>query len=250
MRIAILTSSYPAAPGDPSGHFVRSEALALAERGHQVAVFAPGPRSGREPGNPRLHWIGSGSSFGWPGVMARLADKPWRLFGIARFMTRAARQLRDQGPFERVVAHWLVPCAWPLAAELVTPAGLEAVAHGSDVQLLERLPRAITRRVTRALLASGASLRCVSEELAERLLALEPALGPAVRVEPCALDLSGAIERSAARAQLHHETRPLCVVVARLVEGKRVAVALSAARLLPAVRSVVIGDGPLRAELE
>src|SRR5690606_15223209 len=118
VRIGVVTTSYPQAPGDPSGHFVEAEVRALAAQGHDVVVISPGK---------------SNDAFGWPGVMARLEERPTRALGVARFVYTAARRLRELGPFERVIAHWLVPCAWPIARGLDVP--LEVVCHGSDVRL-------------------------------------------------------------------------------------------------------------------
>ena len=46
MRIAVITTSYPAHEGDPSGHFVRAEVVALACAGHDVHVVAPAGDAG------------------------------------------------------------------------------------------------------------------------------------------------------------------------------------------------------------
>ncbi len=248
MRIAVLTTSYPNVPGDPSGHFVEREVRTLVREGHEVSVFAPRHKAGREPGNPRLYWIASGTSFGFPGALARIRERPLRALGAAAFVVRTQQLLSKRGPFDRVIAHWLLPSAWPIASRLSANVPLEAVAHGSDVRLLERLPQALRRSALAPLLRRGASVRSVSHELAARLLALAPELAHALRVEPCALDLSSAPDVSSARAALH-DGRTLVVIAARLVPSKRVDVALRAAALA-GMRSVVIGDGPLRAELE
>jgi teichuronic acid biosynthesis glycosyltransferase TuaC len=42
VRIALLTTSYPARAGDAAGEFVRCEAQQLARAGHEVHVLAPG----------------------------------------------------------------------------------------------------------------------------------------------------------------------------------------------------------------
>ena len=41
MRVAFVTTSWPRAPGDAAGHFVRAEALEARDAGHDVVVFAP-----------------------------------------------------------------------------------------------------------------------------------------------------------------------------------------------------------------
>jgi glycosyltransferase involved in cell wall biosynthesis len=82
------------------------------------------------------------------------------------------------------------------------------------------------------------------------LVRLEPRTAAALRVEACALDLPTGLDRASARAQLELGDGPILVVVARLVDAKRVEAALGSARLLPFARCVVIGDGPLRTVLQ
>jgi teichuronic acid biosynthesis glycosyltransferase TuaC len=235
VKIAVVTTSYPSAEGDPAGHFVEREARLLAGAGHHVIVIAPGPEA-----------LGA---FGWPGALERLRRNPLRLFGAIRFAVRARQELRQKGPFDRIIAHWVVPSAWPIA--LAGHGSLEVVAHGSDVALIERLPGAIRRRLIAGLLRRGARFRFVSHELYARMLqASSRALEGSSFVEPSPIDVSGAPSRQQARRRLGlaPEAR-LFVVVARLIREKRVAVALAALELVPG-GVVVIGDGPERAELE
>jgi len=120
------------------------------------------------------------------------------------------------------------------------------VAHGSDVRLLERMPRALRVALVRALLRRGATFRFVSHDLAERLARStdERVLRHAV-VAPSPIDVRGAPGRDEARAALAvaRHTR-LAVIVSRLVPGKRVDVAIGMARGTGAERVVVVGEGP------
>src|SRR5262245_54950183 len=80
VRIAILTTSYPRAPGDPSGHFVEAEAAQLACEGHDVHVIAPGPPR-RRPGDRGSFTVwgaGAETLFGFPGALARARQRPLR----------------------------------------------------------------------------------------------------------------------------------------------------------------------------
>ncbi|HET9932773.1 MAG TPA: glycosyltransferase family 4 protein, partial [Polyangiaceae bacterium] len=249
-RIAIVTSSYPREPGDASGHFVQSEARALVAAGHDVTVFAAG-RPREEAGSPRVVWLADGGAAGFPGLKARLRAMPLRWFGLAAWLTRVRAALDARGPFERIVAHWLVPAALPLLALDAPSARLELVVHGSDARVLARLPRPLARSLLRTLLARDASLRCVSQELAELVqsLAGQP-LADRLRVEPAPIDVSGAPSREQARKELglRAEAR-LGVVVARLIAEKRVDVALRAALRVEGLDVAVIGDGPERPAL-
>ncbi|HEX7670458.1 MAG TPA: glycosyltransferase, partial [Polyangiaceae bacterium] len=245
MRTAIVTTSYPRFEGDPSGHFVRTEALTRAANGETVTVIAPGPGHAADD-SVTVKWLVVGSAFGWPGALARIRARPWRVFSAAAFVVAARRALAATGPVDAVVAHWLMPAAWPVAVAARAGTPVEVVVHGSDVGLLERLPRAVGRRVVGALATRGARFRFVSTDLRERLVAstgLDEVRGRC-SVEPCPIDISGVPRRDVARRALGVGQRELlAVVVGRLVPSKRPEEAVRLALTL-ADRVVVVGDGP------
>ncbi|MGC4066561.1 MAG: glycosyltransferase [Polyangiaceae bacterium] len=250
MRIAVLSSSFPSHEGDPSGHFVRSEVRALSAEHHAVFLFVP---KGSEIPNVdhvsgvQLSHLGL---FGWPGALERIRRHPWRLLGLFPFAFLARRELRRHGPYDALIAHWIVPGFWPIARDYA--GSVTAVAHGSDVRLLERLPAQLTRRVVTALLRSNVTVRCVSSELAARLSRIcERHHGPLERVyvEPCAFEVPELPRREELRRVLGGADAPLVVVVGRAVKTKRIEVAIAATRCALGVDPVVIGDGPERAPL-
>ncbi len=247
-RIVVVTTSYPASPGDPSGHFVAAEVGALRAAGHEVTVIAPRPAGTNAEGDGIL-WLEAGSAFGWPGVMSRLRERPLRALSVLGFTLRARRALREHADADRVIAHFAVPSAWPIASRRRRQK-LEVVVHGSDARLIGRLPGFLRRRIARAL--GNAEVRTVSEELRQELArSLGPRLAAAARVEPARLDLGHAPNRTDARTTLGvGSDERLIVIAGRLVTGKRAGVALTAARLLSDARVVVLGDGPERATLE
>lgn len=252
-RIAVVTTSYPSGPGDPSGHFVAAEVRALRRAGHRVTVIAPWPGDVRRADGETedVRWVEAGGAFGWPGALARMREEPRRVIGAVRFVAAARRELARLGAVERVVAHFIVPSAFPICAPAWNAKrNLEVVAHGSDVRLLAQLPLVVRRRIRAAL--RGADVRCTSTELREELgRAFDADFARRVRVQPCPVDVSGAPGREQARSALGvaAEVR-LLVVVGRLVTGKRVDAALGAARLVPGAVCVVVGDGPERNALE
>lgn len=247
-RIAIVSTSYPASVGDPSGHFVATEAHRLSRAGHSVTVLTGG--TARSPfendENPRVVRLWDGGATGWPGLVSRLKQRPTRAFGLAVWGATLRRELVRRGPFERVIAHWLLPTAFPFLSRLdLTGARLELVVHGSDARLLATLPKVLSRNVLRGL-SRRATFRCVSRDLARLLCELADApLAGRLYVEPAPIDVSEAPTRDQARAKLALPgSARLIVIVSRLVPGKRVDDALAAAALLPEVRLVVLGDGP------
>lgn len=248
-RIAFVTTSYPRHEDDPSGHFVQTEARRRAGRGETVVVLAPGPGADTGDGNGgvRTLWLRGGEAFGSPGALARLRERPARAVAAAHFAIAARRTLTRLGPLDRIVAHWLVPSAFPIAlgrAHARVP--LEVVIHGTDVSVFERLPAVLRRRIASALAARGAAFRCVSEDLRERLGRAAPALLSSCRVEAAPIDLDGAPARAAARIRLGiaPEER-LAVVACRLVPSKRPDVAVRLALSRGSSRVVLLGDGPL-----
>jgi glycosyltransferase involved in cell wall biosynthesis len=245
-RIAVLTTSYPRAPADAAGHFVASEVRRLRARGHEVQVFAPGPRA-LASSQASVHWLGDHGAFGWPGALPRLRENPLRALGAAEFALRARQALLAAGPFSRLQAHFLVPSGWPIALlglENRARSELELVGHGSDVRLFCRLPKPLRKQIASAWLARGAQLRLTSEELAHLLVGQHPELRAVVRVEASPIDVEGIPDRSTARRRLGlSETSAVAIVVARLIPEKRVDVALRALSAF-AVSVIVVGDGP------
>jgi glycosyltransferase involved in cell wall biosynthesis len=284
LRIAILTTSYPEHAGDPAGHFIEAEAVHLARQGHDVHVVAPGPRSApwsrawsallaSSPfgsgvskasrcgaGHIAVWNAGGGSLFGLPGALVRLRQHPLRLLELAQFLPAVRWRLARLAPLDAVIAHFIVPSAYPLA--LGAGGELEVVLHGSDVRVVLALPAAMRGHIVERLLARRARFRFVAEDLRAKFLAMLPAsqrhrVDMASRIELPRISVSYVARHAAVHlpSNGNHLPRtvdaapPRWVVCARLVPSKRVDLAIrEAARQSAAL--TVIGDGPLRAELE
>jgi glycosyltransferase involved in cell wall biosynthesis len=249
-RIAVITTSYPREPGDAAGHFVAAEVEELARAGHRVTVLTGGPFAltrTAEPGQATIVELEDGGASGWPGLLARIREQPSRAVGLARWAFRVRRALAEFGPFDQVIAHFLVPTGWVLVMNApLGGARIEVVVHGSDARLVERLPRWFARRFLSALLRRGARFRCVSQELATLLDELAgKRLGSAVCVQASPIDTRGVPARAAARAHLGvPKGSRLIVLIGRLIAEKRMAVALRAAECVQGVHVAVIGSGP------
>ncbi len=236
MRIAVVTTSYPAHAGDPSGHFVQAEVREAERAGHDVVVVRPPP----------------GGAFGWPGVSARVRERWARAIGAGAWLARARRQVA-RARAERLVAHWAVPCAWPIVG---TASGeLEVVSHGGDVRLLLATPAVVRERIAASIATRASVWRFVSEALKEDLLCvLERGTRAKVEriavVRPASIELPDVRERVRAR-QRELAGRRAAVVVGRLVPGKRVdRVIAHVAAMGDGTTLVVVGDGPERGRLE
>jgi glycosyltransferase involved in cell wall biosynthesis len=239
MRIVLVTTSYPAHEGDPSGHFVQAEARELERQGHEVVVVAPR----------------AGGAFGWPGFAARVREKPWRLLDAMRWTARAARQVAVTEA-DRVVAHWAVPCAWPVAAVSSGKehAELAVVSHGADVRLLVGLPSVIRERIVGSIARRATEWRFVSAALQAQLVeSLGAARAPVERIATVrapSIELPS-VEDRIARIARELDGKRVAVSVGRLVASKRVDRAIHhVARNRDVDGLVVVGDGPERARLE
>ena len=240
MRIAIVTTSWPEGPGDGAGHFVASGARALEREGWSVEVVRPAP----------------GGAFGWPGVAARLRERPWlapwRALEVLRWALAARAEVRGL-EVDAIVAHWAVPCGWPIA--VAGRGRVEVVSHGGDVRLLVRLPGVLREPLVRSLANRADRWTFVSEPLRDELLA---SLGTTARaaVERVARIEAAPIEVPDVRARAASLRRGLggartAVSVGRLVPGKRVDLAIDhVARSGDFDALVVVGDGPERGRLE
>lgn len=264
-RTLILTTSYPAWLGDPSGHFVRSEARDLARSSSEILVIAAGRGDpNRNPScesEPRVEWLGGESLFGFPGALAKLRQNPLRVLRLGPVLVRGWLVLRrHRGDIQ---AHWLLPFGLLAALSLLTQKSrpnepeprFTIMAHGSDVRLLSRAPRIVRSLFVSLLLRTRARLVFVSNELRTELgQGLSRELRSYVNsaeVRPARFELDG-VEPSRARAREvvgQSPERRLGVVVGRLIPGKRCEVALEALSLVPDLDTVCVGDGPLRAEL-
>ena len=214
MKVAVLSTSYPRTSEDAAGRFVADAVEQLRAAGVEVEVVSP--RSFRHYGIAYGH-----------GVVGNLRHRPWlwllvplMLVSFARAARRASRDA------DLVHAHWL-------------PAGLVAATTGrpfvvqlwgTDVELARRV-----RPVARNVLRRARLVICASQELA---VAARELGGRDVRVIPNGVDVP---------AEVAEPDEPAHVLYAgRLSAEKGVRELAAAARGLPLV---VVGDGPLRAEV-
>jgi glycosyltransferase involved in cell wall biosynthesis len=262
----LITTSYPAFRGDPSGHFVATEARSLA-RSCDVFVLAPAPADGHgllahsspciEDGGVGVFRVPGHGAFGWPGAGARMRAHPWRVGGAVIWARDVRSLAHELGPFDRVVAHWALPCGFPIAtgAALAPSCEVELVSHGGDVRLLAHLPAPVRRRALHRLLGAASSWRFVSVALKDELMrALEPderrRLEQIASIHAASIELAHVAERSRSLWPAHR-SRPLYALVGRLVAAKRFDRALEhVASVSPRPHVVVVGDGPERSRLE
>lgn len=189
--------------------------------------------------------------------MAILRAHPWRVGSVARFVHNTRYRL-SRGSFDRIDAHWALPCAWPIAIsasatkERDRGVVLNVISHGSDVRLLATLPFPLRHHIAKSIARRAKEWRFVSSSLLEDFLR-KLDRQTRITVERVGIVLPAPIEMpdvTARAEQLRRDHSAFGVVVGRLVASKRVdAVIRHVKERGPAEPLFVIGDGPERERL-
>ena len=261
LRIACFAPSFP----ELSETFILRQIAGLVEQGHDVRVFTHGEAS-RGPVQDlvtrhgllsRVRVIGDATDAtpyarhgrAAPGAFLRtLRPANARAAGGWGTLVRTLGALRGEGPFDVVHCHYgPIGLRYGVAARLWN-APLVVSFYGYDAS---RYPRERGNEVYRPLFAQAPTVTSLSTHMDARLHALGCAPEHIRRV-PLSVEPSSADESPGRAARDNGTVRLL--TVARLVEKKGHAHALRAiARVrdeMPGLRYDVIGDGPLRADLE
>lgn len=251
MRVVFLTHNYPRHPADVAGGFLHPLAMALRARGVDLRVVAPSDagKGGRDvvDGVPvrRVRYAeAADETLAYTGTMASATKSPRglrALAGMIRALRRGAREeLADLAAGSSVVhAHWWIP------AGLASPPEVPMVltCHGSDARLLETSQ--LARLLARGPLRRARVVTTVSNELArliERRSGVQ--IDPEDGVQPMAVTL---VDRPWTQGGGG------IVVIGRLVEQKRVHLALRAYAIARqrglTLPLTIAGDGVARAAL-
>lgn len=257
MRILIVTSQFPIA-GEPNrGRPVYQTVRELA-RLAQVRVLSPVARYPRWA-RPRSYlYRESDAAHAVEGCDVRYLDYP-ALPALSRpFNGRLCARvlhapLRDFAP-DVVLSYWLYPDAYG-AMRAAARAGLPLVvgARGSDLRVRDRLSRALTRPVLRA----ARRILVVSEDLGRVAVEGYGADPARIRTVPngCDAAIFHPQDRADARTALGlpGDARVIAYV-GRLVPEKGLRELLDAVDALvasdPSIVLALIGEGPMRAEIE
>lgn len=257
MRILVVTSQFPIA-GEPNrGRPIHQTVRALSKLA-EVRVLSPVARYPRWA-TPRSYLFRAADpAHAVPGCDVRYLDYP-ALPMVSRPFNGwlCARTLH--APLQAfapdvVLSYWLYPDAFG-AMHAARRAGLPLVvgARGSDLRVRD----ALSRRLTRPVLHAAQRILVVSEDLGRVAVRDYGADAARIRAIPngCDATIFHPQSRADARAALGIAAdAELVVYVGRLVPEKGLRELLDAMSALapqrPALQLALIGDGPMRAELE
>jgi glycosyltransferase involved in cell wall biosynthesis len=250
MRLGLLTTSFPSDEDETSGAFVEDFARAMIRRGHTVHVLAPHPaRSAKRrdvegldvsfldyaPAPLRRTFHGAGvldnvraTPLAWPG----LATYPLALAHAARTLVAS---------WDAIVSHFALPCAL-VAAGVRGHRPHLAITHSADLHLLSKLP---ARRMWARAIEDGATAMWFVSSRGHGIFTR--ALGAPMRA-PSMIAPMG-IEAPEAPTSAANEAFTV-LFVGRLVTVKGVDVLVDALEGVGATVMHIVGDGPLRRELE
>jgi colanic acid/amylovoran biosynthesis glycosyltransferase len=251
-RLLVLASTYPALAGDGTPAFVRDLAVAESSR-YETTVLVPSvPGSVGDEVDGALEvrrfrffprrWedLGDGA------ILENLRSRKSRWLQVPAFFLAevlALRRLVRSIQPDVLHVHWLIPQG--LAALVAAPHVPKLVTTlGGD---LYGLRGPVSRRLIRLVLANSAAVTTMNTEMRDKLIRLgaDPA---ATHVLPMGADVE--MIRPLAAASERQPNRIL--FVGRLVEKKGTTFLLSALKQLgpDGYELRIVGDGPLRSQLE
>jgi len=266
MRLCLVTTSYSRFDDDGNARFVRSIAEAQAALGHEVHVLAPYSPQVRPYATPvQVHWF----KYVWPlqrGVMGHAAalenDRRLRgatlwqapLFSVSLWLH--LQMLFSRYRFDLVHAHWVVPNGVLAAGmALIHRRPLFISLHGSDMYLAQR--SAVWGALARRAFGVANGITACSQPLADAAIRLG-AKADRTRVIPYGADPRRfAVHQTSSdlRRQLNlGPSDPVVLAVGRLVGKKGFGDLVRAMpriiQEVPAVRVIILGEGPERSALE
>ena len=250
--LLVLASTYPTKPGDGTPAFVRDLAAAEAS-GFTTSVLVPAV-----PGAPATDEDGTLSvrrfrffprrweDLADGAILENLRSRRSRWLQVLPFflaeVVAVRRAVRRDKP-DVLHVHWLIPQG--VAALIAAPRTPKLVTTlGGD---LYGLTDPVSRRLIRAVLRNARAVTTMNSDMRERLIALgaDPA---STHVLPMGADLQTIRPIAATVGREPGQV----LFVGRLVEKKGVRHLLEALRALDTtgLQVRIVGDGPLRAQLE
>jgi glycosyltransferase involved in cell wall biosynthesis len=214
MKVVVLTTSYPRHADDVAGRFIADSVEGVRSQGVDVEVVSPAT------------FADFGIAYGG-GIAQNLRSAPWKLALVPAFMAAYARAARNAArDADLVHAHW-IPSA---IAARATGKPYVLQVWGTDIELARRLPRLVRPLVrgARTVIAASAYLAGEAKSLGAR----------DVRIVPFGVEIPATVGEPA--------EPPHVLFAGRLSKEKGILEFVEATEGLP---RVIVGDGPLRAQV-
>lgn len=254
-RLLVIASTYPARVGDGTPSFVRDLAVGVSTQFDTLVLVpaVPGGAASEEDNGIQVrryrYFVRRFEDLADGAILENVRSRKSRLiqvpFLLAAQYFAVRRAVRQHRP-DVIHAHWIIPqgivARWaaPRVPTVVTTLGGDLYALGDPV----------SRRLKRAVLRRARAVTVMSEDMRRRAIALG-ADPHSTSVNPMGAATVAFADASAASPRADAGPVEL-LAVGRLVEKKGFGVLLEALRGIDAGtwHLTVVGDGPLRQELE
>jgi len=259
LKICVVSSSYPRFKGDGAGNFIHDMCLHLSKAGDRVTVVAPhafGSRFYENLDGVEVYrfpyWFSAKSqafAYGY-GMWENARSAPWTFAQIPLYMIQCVRGyigLDMVNDFDVIFPQWALPSG--LACTIARARLRKAVAvfcHGSDVFLARK---GLLRRAVAYTLANSDLVLANAGATARRAREIYPNIN--VHVVGIGVDLNK-FRSKAENVPKDGKVKNL-LFVGRLSDQKGIRLLIKAMRNIAArcdARLDVVGDGPLREELQ
>lgn len=249
-KLLVTASTFPRWEGDTEPRFVYDLSRAMLDE-FDITVLvpaAPGALDREEMGGlhvERYHYfpVHKWETLCYPGaIVPRIKEKKARALLVPfLFLSLWWNLFKRRKRFDVVHAHWLIPQGI-VQSFFKTP--YLVTGHGGDVTSLNQgLLKALKRRC----LQRAGAVTAVSPQLKQVLEEICP--GKAVSVMPMGCDTKEFSPSHRKENFFGQNGKPVVLFVGRLAEKKGVTYLIEAMKRVDA-QLVIVGDGPLRAQLE
>lgn len=250
-RLLITGSTFPRWEGDTEPRFVLDLAKALQKYAEVTVLVPAAPGACEDEVMEGLHVvryhyfpIHALETLCYPGaIVPRIKQKKTRALLVPWLFAAMFFQVKKWGKRQDLVlANWLIPQG---IVQACAGGPYYVIGHGGDVTSLDR---GIFKWLKRCCLRRADGVAAVSKPLQQHMQQLYDNPNSAVISMGCNIKLFGTRYRQ--ENYFGQAGEKVVLFVGRLAEKKGVCFLLEAIRLVPGARLVVVGDGPLRSELE
>lgn len=249
-RLLVTASTFPRWEGDTEPRFVLDLASHMTDE-YDITVLAPAAPGAKEKevlegvNVIRYHYfpIHQWETLCYPGaIVPRIKEKKIRALLVPfLFLSLYFHLLKILPEYDIVHAHWLIPQG---IVQSFFKKPYIVTGHGGDVTSLNK---GLLRKLKSKCLRRAGHVTVVSEHLKKKVLELAPDITP--DVISMGVDTGKFGRQYRVEHYFGQKNKKVVLFVGRLAEKKGIAYLIEAMKQIDAVL-VIVGDGPLREELE